>query len=126
VRFVNAAIRVKRRFTYEQVLSLLENPNGPISGAMAVEPEILELLWRMRDLAVILNKRRLKRGSLQLSMPEPELEYDKEGRVVGAHFRKHDISHQMIEEFMLLANEAVADHLDQKDIAFLRRIHPAP
>src|SRR5205807_7663584 len=80
----------------------------------------------MRDLAVILNKRRLKRGYLQLHMPEPELEYDNDGRVIGAHFRKNDISHQMIEEFMLLANEAVAQHLDDQEIALLRRVHPAP
>src|SRR5205807_7739923 len=80
----------------------------------------------MRDLAVILNKRRLKRGYLQLHMPEPELEYDNDGRVIGAHFRKNDISHQMIEEFMLLANETVAEYLDDKGIAFLRRVHPAP
>ncbi len=126
VRFANAAIRVKKRFTYEQVLGLLEDPHGPQSLALGVEPEILELLWRMRDLALILNKRRLKRGYLQLHMPEPELEYDKDGRITGAHFRKSDISHQMIEEFMLLANEAVAEHLDSKDIAFLRRVHPAP
>jgi ribonuclease R len=126
VRFANAAIRTKRRFTYEQVLALLEDPHGAISQDLHVEPEILELLWRMRDLAVILNKRRLKRGYLQLHMPEPELEYDKDGRVTGAHFRKNDISHQMIEEFMLLANEAVAETLDRRDIAFLRRVHPAP
>ena len=59
-------------------------------------------------------------------MPETELEYDNEGRVIGAHFRKHDISHQMIEEFMLAANEAVAEHLDGLDVSFLRRVHPAP
>ena len=45
-------------------------------------------------------------------MPETELEYDDQGRVTGAHFRKHDVSHQIIEEFMLAANEAVAEHLD--------------
>ena len=126
VRFANAAIRVKRRFSYEQVLSLLEEPHGPQSVDLGIEPEILELLWRMRDLALILHKRRLKRGALQLNMPEPELEYDKDGRVTGAHFRKHDISHQMIEEFMLLANEAVAELFDGKSIALLRRVHPAP
>jgi ribonuclease R len=126
VRFANAAIRVKRRFTYEQVLAILEEPHGTISQSLNVEPEILELLWRMRDLALILNKRRLKRGYLQLHMPEPVLEYDKDGRVVGAHFAKNDISHQMIEEFMLLANEAAAEYLDDKNVAFLRRVHPAP
>ena len=80
----------------------------------------------MRDLAMILRKRRRKRGALELTMPETELEYDKDGRVSGAHFRKHDISHQMIEECMLAANEAVAEHLDSLDVSFLRRVHPDP
>ena len=59
-------------------------------------------------------------------MPETELEYDKEGRVSGAHFRKHDMSHQIIEECMLAANEAVAEHLAGFDVSFLRRVHPTP
>jgi ribonuclease R len=80
----------------------------------------------MRDLALILRKRRLKRGALELNMPETELEYDAQGRVTGAHFLVHDISHQIIEEFMLAANEAVAEHLDELSVAFLRRVHPAP
>lgn len=135
VRFSNAAIRVKRRFSYEQASELLKAQNtrlapredGPSqSEGPAFNPEIMELLGRMRDLATILHKRRLKRGALELNMPQVELEYDSEGRVVGAHFQKHDISHQIIEEFMLAANEAVADHLDSRDIDFLRRVHPAP
>src|SRR5262249_24217433 len=83
-------------------------------------------LLRMRDLAMILRKRRLKRGALELNMPEAELEYDDKGRLEGAHFRKHDVSHQIIEEFMLAANEAVAGHLAELDVAFLRRVHPDP
>jgi ribonuclease R len=122
VRFANAAIRVRRRFTYEQVTEILEGEQRPTD----LEPEVYELLLRMRDLALILHKRRLKRGALELLMPEPELEYDGQGRVSGAHFRKHDISHQVIEEFMLAANEAVAERLDDRGIAFLRRVHPAP
>ena len=87
---------------------------------------MVELLFRMRDLAMILRKRRLKRGALELSMPEVELEYDAEGRVAGAHHVVNDISHQIIEEFMLAANEAVAEHLSRLGVPFLRRIHPAP
>src|SRR5262245_4804668 len=80
----------------------------------------------MRDLAMILRKRRLKRGALELDMPEAKLEFDEQGRVVGAHFVKHDVSHQIIEEFMLAANEAVAEHLAGMAVPFLRRVHPAP
>jgi ribonuclease R len=84
------------------------------------------MLLRMRDLAMILRKRRLKRGALELEMPEAELEYDDEGRVSGAHFVKHDVSHQVIEEFMLAANEAVAEQFADLEVPFLRRVHPAP
>src|SRR5260370_26998022 len=80
----------------------------------------------MRVVAMILRKRRLKRGALELNMPETELEYDEKGRVTGAHFRKHDVSHQIIEEFMLAANEGVAEHLAGLQIPFLRRVHPRP
>jgi ribonuclease R len=123
VRFANAAIRVRRRFTYEQVSEVLADPEKNGSG---LEPEVLALLLRMRDLALILRKRRLKRGALELNMPEVELEYDALGRVAGAHFRRHDVSHQIIEEFMLAANEAVAERLADLGVPFLRRIHPAP
>jgi ribonuclease R len=122
-RFANAAIRVRRRFTYEQVSAILADPEG---AGGKIEPEVLALLMRMRDLGMILRKRRLRRGALELNMPETELELDEQGRVRGAHFLKHDISHQIIEEFMLSANEAVAEHLAGLSVPFLRRVHPAP
>jgi ribonuclease R len=87
---------------------------------------VRDLLFRMRDLAMILRKRRLRRGALELNMPEVELEYDDQGRVSGGHFAKHDVSHQIIEEFMLAANEAVAEHFVGLGVPFLRRVHPAP
>jgi ribonuclease R len=142
VRFANAAIRVRRRFTYEEVSAFLEASGGrkpaesernlpdsepkPPAPAANIDPDVQNLLLRMRDLGMILRKRRLRHGSLQLEMPETELEYDEHGRVTGAHFAENDVSHQIIEEFMLSANEAVADHLHHIHTAFLRRIHPAP
>ncbi len=155
VRFANGAIRNKRRFTYEEVSAVLSlhplevqdrkkssvekatKGHGPkhakkqaVHGspppAPAVADEIVALLLRMRELALILRARRRKRGALELDMPETELEFDDDGRVIGAHFAHHDISHQMIEEFMLSANEAVAGQLSDLGIDFLRRAHPAP
>jgi ribonuclease R len=138
-RFSRSAIRVRRRFSYEQVSAILaDHPLTPIPSSQRgegsktmhrsplLDPAVLALLLRMRELAGTLHRRRLKRGSLELSMPETELEYDAQGRVSGAHFRKHDISHQMIEEFMLAANESVAEHLADLGVPFLRRVHPSP
>lgn len=124
VRFANGAIRNRRRFSYEQVMAILELTEPP--SPRECPPEIYEMLLRMRDLALILRKRRKKRGALEMSMPEVELEYDEDGRVTGAHLAKNDISHQMIEEFMLQANEAVAEHLSELEVSFLRRVHPDP
>jgi ribonuclease R len=121
VRFANGAIRNRRRFTYDQVSAILADPTSADE-----EEEIVAQLLRMRDLAMILRKRRTKRGALELNMPEVELEYDQHGRLAGAHFAKHDVSHQIIEEFMLAANEAVAEHLGDQEVAFLRRVHAPP
>lgn len=124
VRFANGAIRNRKRFSYGQVLAVLQAPSPP--APEVCDPEIYELLLRMRELAMILRQRRVKRGALELVMPEVELEYDDLGRVTGGHFQVHDVSHQIIEELMLAANEAVAEHLTDLDIAFLRRVHPDP
>jgi ribonuclease R len=121
VRFAEGAICVAKRFYYEQVSEILK-----AEKPQALPQNIYDLLFQMRDLAMQLRAKRKKRGSLELSMPETELEFDAAGRVTGAHFVVNDISHQMIEEFMLAANEAVAEHFDRQKVAFLRRIHPAP
>jgi ribonuclease R len=123
VRFANGAIRVTRRFSYDEVSALLGNLEG---DGHRLPPGVLDLILRMRDLAMILRRRRLKRGALELTMPETELEFDDKGRLKGAHFVKQDVSHQIIEEFMLAANEAVASQLASLGVSFLRRIHPAP
>ena len=120
--FARSAIRVDHRFAYEQVGELLANPEA---GA-ELAPEIRALVGRMHELAMILRKRRFARGALELTMPEVEVELGNEGEVVGAHLASHDESHQIIEEFMLAANEAVAIHLTEQKVGFLRRIHPDP
>jgi ribonuclease R len=137
VRFYNGAIRNRKRFTYDEVQAILNDlanhdrkGGGGTTPSLAVmvrpEPDILAILKRMRDLALLLRKKRTKRGSLELLMPEAVLEYDEQGRVAGAHFAEDNLSHQIIEEFMLAANEAVAEHFTRLDVPFLRRVHPAP
>jgi ribonuclease R len=129
VTFAHGAIRVRKRFTYEEVSALFEraDTHGPARATTDdVDEDLVDLLLRMRELALILRRRRRKRGALELNMPETELEYDEEGRVSGAHFLNYDVSHQLIEEFMLAANEAVAEYLAKLDVPFLRRVHPSP
>ena len=96
------------------------------AGGRGASPDIIAMIRRMRDLALLLRKKRFKRGSLQLEMPEAVLEYDADGRVCGAHFADNGLSHQIVEEFMLAANEAVAEHFTRYEVPFLRRVHPAP
>jgi ribonuclease R len=80
----------------------------------------------MHSLAMLLRKRRLAAGALELNLPEVKVDLDAAGRVTGAHVVENTESHQIIEEFMLAANEAVARALEQKGVPFLRRVHQAP
>ncbi|MCH2595809.1 MAG: RNB domain-containing ribonuclease, partial [Pirellulales bacterium] len=89
-------------------------------------PEVHGLVGRMHELAMLLRQRRMKRGSLELTMPELSIDLDKNGQVTGAHLEENTVSHQIIEEFMLIANEAVAEMLHDNGLIFLRRVHGAP
>jgi ribonuclease R len=122
-RFARSAIRVDHRFAYEQALEVMRNPQSAHQG---VAPEITGMLAQMLELAMILRRRRFARGGLELSLPEVEIELGDHGQVTGAHLAVNDESHQVIEDFMLAANEAVATSLTEKDVSFLRRAHPDP
>ena len=122
-RFARSAIKVDHRFAYEQVMELIKEPEKQAEG---VGPEIRAMLGRMFELAMILRRRRFARGALELDIPEVEVDLGEQGEVVGAHLASHDESHQIIEEFMLAANEAVATFLTEKGVGFLRRGHANP
>jgi ribonuclease R len=121
--FRNSAIRSTRRLTYEEVDVFLADPT-PWRRKWGVK--VHDLLDRMHKLAMILRARRLGRGALELTMPEVKVDLDRDGRVTGAHVVANTESHQIIEEFMLAANEAVANLLHAKGFRFLRRIHKQP
>jgi len=119
----SAAIKSCRRFTYEEVDEYLADREA---WRGKLTPAVHELLARMHELAMILRGRRFKRGALELSMREVKIDLDRDGRVTGAHLVQNTESHQIIEEFMLSANEAVASLLAAASLPFLRRIHSAP
>lgn len=133
--FANSAIKVTQRFAYEQVMPLLQAADGqattPETGVgegelLAVTPTVLKLLQQMHELAMLLRKRRFARGALDLDLAEVKIDMDRDGKVTGAHVVSHDESHQIIEEFMLAANIAVATKLADSGINFLRRTHAPP
>ncbi len=116
-KIVRSIIKSKKRFTYEGAKEVLDGKQ---------ESDLLPELKLLVELALILKSQRKSRGSVELSMPEIKLTLDDEGVPNGYRRIEYDITHQMVEEFMLKANELVAKHLlDQgKDAIF--RIHEEP
>jgi ribonuclease R len=119
----NSRIRNHRRFTYEEVDAYLANPE---SWRDRLTPDIHQLLRDMHTLAMTLRQRRMADGAIELSLPEVKVELDRSGKVKGAKAVQQTESHQIIEEFMLAANETVAAWLDDLEIPFLRRAHAPP
>ena len=122
IRLARTAIRNAKRLRYEEVLPLIEGE----PGAIAVDDDIRELLVDMQQLARLLRARRFAAGSLEMHMPSLKLQLGDSEEVVGIEEEHHDESHQIIEEFMLAANVAVAVELTAHEILFPRRAHPEP
>jgi ribonuclease R len=120
--FGRGVIRSVERMTYTDVHALLE-------GDAALRKRYEKLVTRfelMRELALILNRKRVQRGAIDFDMPEPLIEFDEFGEMIGVKRSPRNIAHRLIEEFMLAANEAVASHLEQAGIPSLFRIHEKP
>ncbi|MEM6689970.1 MAG: VacB/RNase II family 3'-5' exoribonuclease [Planctomycetota bacterium] len=119
----NTAIHSDLRLNYDQVDRFLEDRDG---GRQKYGDDVCDLLGRMHELSMRMRKARFKSGSLSMDMPEIKLSFDRSGKVKGAFKTEHTESHQIIEEFMLAANEAVATWLDDRQLSFLHRIHAPP
>ncbi len=125
-----SAIRSRRRLTYEEVDEFF----GAVDQGQKIPPkwrrrlgaEVAQLLLDMRTLALTLRQRRRARGALELNMPDVRIVLDEQGQVAGAVEEPDTVSHQIIEEFMLAANEAVANALHRRGWLFLRRVHFPP
>jgi ribonuclease R len=115
--FYPAVIRSQRRHNYKEVLALLQlRPTDAIG----------QMLYDAHTLAQKIRRARFKAGSLDLDFPETKIRLDERGRVLRMEKVENDISHQLIEEFMLLANEAVAARLMAMNRPALYRIHEPP
>ncbi len=119
----NSAIHNDQRLNYEQVDQYLAKPDD---WKARLSSPVWQLLADMHALAMVLRRNRLADGALELHLPEVKIELDKNGKVKGAKLIENTESHQIIEEFMLAANQTVAAWLDDLEIPFLRRAHAAP
>jgi ribonuclease R len=115
-------IRSANRMTYTAVNAVIER-DATTRREYAAQVEHFE---RMRDLAMILNRKRKRRGSIDFDLPEPVIEFDEFGMMKSITRSERNIAHRLIEEFMLSANECVAHYLENKRIASLYRIHEKP
>jgi len=115
-------IRSVERMTYTDVNLIIEGDQQ----IRAKYTHIAANIDLMRDLALLLNAKRKKRGSIDFDLPEPLIEFDENGLMQGVTRSERNLAHRLIEEFMLAANESVASYLDNKQIASIYRIHEAP
>ena len=115
-------IRSAERMTYTAVNAAIEGDAAARERYAALVPTF-EL---MRDLAMILNRKRQRRGSIDFDLPEPVIEFDEFGLMTSITRSERNIAHRLIEEFMLSANECVAHYLESKRIASLYRVHEKP
>ncbi len=119
---VEGVIRSAHRMTYTNVFRILEGD----ADLRARYADMVERFELMQELALILNRKRVRRGSIDFDLPEPLIEFDEFGEMIGVIRSPRNIAHRIIEEFMLAANEAVAGHLEALEIPSIYRIHEAP
>ena len=117
-RFAKTVIRSAERLTYKEAFALLQGPRGA--------SELTKRLHTAWDLASLLRRKRFAAGSLDLEFPELKVRLDELGKPIRLERVENDISHQLIEEFMLLANELVARELKHRKQPTVYRIHENP
>ena len=113
-------IKSRRRFTYTEVAKLLEQ-----GSEKANDSSFMQTLADMHHLSQALRKKRFKHGSVDFHVPEPSIQIE-DGKVKQIGVVEHNAAHQLIEEFMLATNQAVALNLYEKEIPCIHRIHEPP
>lgn len=122
-RVAPSIIHSRERMTYTDVNNIITRPEGEAARAYA---HIKDMVLEMHALALLLIKRREERGAIDFDMPEAEIQFNDEGKIGGIVRSERNIAHRLIEEFMLLANETVAKHLEALDVPTLYRVHEEP
>jgi ribonuclease R len=119
----DGVIHSNARMTYTEVNAILTDRDP---DTIARYKDLVPLFETMHELFGILNKRRHRRGSIDFDLKQAEIVLDDEGMVEAIIAAERNVAHRIIEEFMLLANETVAQHLDDHEVPTLYRIHEEP
>jgi ribonuclease R len=119
----DGVIHSRARLTYTMVNGIIGTRDPVLREAHQALVPALDL---MRDLFEILHARRTRRGAIDFDLPEAEVVMDADGVVADIVVSERNVAHRLIEEFMLLANETVAAHLEQHGMPALYRVHEAP
>lgn len=122
-RIAQSVIRTTERMTYRDVSRILCHNDVHLSSRYSA---ILEDLQTMEELMHILRKNREARGSIDFDLDEAKIKLDEMGKPISVTLAQRDISNQIIEEFMLAANETVAAHMQAHNLPALYRIHELP
>lgn len=120
--FAESVFHSVERMTYTAVSAALEGDPETRECYQTLLPEF----EKMRELALLLNAKRERRGSIDFDLPEPIIRFDDRGQMIGIARSERNIAHRIIEEFMLAANETVASFLAGQRVASLFRIHEEP
>lgn len=116
-RITRSVIKSEKRFSYREAKEILDGKK---------RSKHAPTLHLMVELCKLLKKKRFERGSIEFSLPELVVKVDKEGIPYGTDYVEYDVTHQLVEEFMLKANEIVATHLNSKGKNLTYRVHDIP
>ncbi|MFG6148076.1 ribonuclease R [Halobacillus sp. B23F22_1] len=118
-----SVIKTNERMTYKDVNSILEDNDEELSEKYK---DLVPMFKEMEDLAATLRKKRFGRGAIDFDFKEAGVIVDEEGKAVDVKLRERSVAERLIEEFMLAANETVAEHFHWMDVPFIHRIHEDP
>jgi len=122
-KIYESVINSNERMTYTLVKKILEDQEaGPTERYRG----LIESFHLMKELCLKLRAKRTKRGSIDFDLPEPEIIIDLQSKTIDIVIAERNIAHQIIEEFMLAANETVAQHMGSKELPFIFRVHESP
>jgi len=122
-RFAEGVLRSRARMTYTAVATILTDRDCPERIHYA---ELVPLFEMMEKLCLVLSKKRYRRGAVDFDLPEADIQFDESGKVIRVVPAERNIAHRIIEEFMLLANECVAEALTASGGPALYRVHEKP